>query len=118
MHCDNGYTCSSAGEAIRRSLKRVGIGDFLDPVVVSGEVGFVKPHPAPFTAALERLALAPEKVLFVGDRWDVDLLGARNAGMRTCHHVGFTLDRNLEERYKAYRPDFQIQRLEELEGIV
>ena len=109
------YPC---GEAIRRSLKRVGIGDFLDPVVVSGEVGFVKPHPAPFTAALERLALAPEKVLFVGDRWDVDLLGARNAGMRTCHHVGFTLDRNLEDRYKAYRPDFQIQRLEELEGIV
>jgi HAD superfamily hydrolase (TIGR01549 family) len=109
------YPC---GEAIRRSLKKVGIDGLLDPVVVSGEVGFVKPHPAPFAAALELLAVPPEKVLFVGDRWDVDMLGARDAGMKTCHHLGFTLDRDVEARYKAYRPDFQIQRLEELEGMV
>jgi HAD superfamily hydrolase (TIGR01549 family) len=106
------------GRAIRRSLEKVGIVRFLDPVVISGEVGYVKPHAAPFARALEALDLPPEKVLFVGDRWEADMLGAWNAGMRTCHHVGFTMDPCLKERYQTYQPDFRITSLEELKGIL
>jgi FMN phosphatase YigB (HAD superfamily) len=109
------YPC---GRALRSSLERVGIIDHLDPVVISGEVGWVKPHASVFRAALDALGLPPEKVLFVGDRWDADMVGARDAGMRTCHHVGFTSDRDLESRYEKYRPDHRITRLEELDGIL
>jgi HAD superfamily hydrolase (TIGR01549 family) len=109
------YPC---GKALRSSLERVGIIGHLDPVVISGEVGWVKPHASVFRAALDALGLPPEKVLFVGDRWDADMVGARDAGMRTCHHIGFTSDRELDERYSAYRPDHRITRLEELDGIL
>lgn len=109
------YPCA---KAIRRSLEKVGLADLLDPVVVSGEVGYVKPHSGPFQAALEILRVPPGSVLFVGDRWDMDMIGARNAGMKTCHHVGYTSDLDLEERYRTYRPDFRIKDIEELAAIL
>lgn len=109
------YPC---GEAIRRSLRRVGLDDVLDPVVVSGDVGFVKPHDRVFRVALDAMGLPAERVLFVGDRWDADMLGAHRVGMPTCHHVGFTSDGDWAERYETYRPDFVIRRLEELEDVL
>jgi HAD superfamily hydrolase (TIGR01549 family) len=109
------YPC---GGAIRRALEKIDIAGLLDPVVISGEVGYVKPHSLPFSTALASLGLAPDQVLFVGDRWDADMVGARNAGMKTCHHLGFTSDRGQEERYAAYEPDYKITCLEELRGIV
>jgi hypothetical protein len=38
--------------------------------------------------------------------------------MKTCHHVGFTSDLDLDGRYEIYRPDYRIRHIEELEGIV
>jgi HAD superfamily hydrolase (TIGR01549 family) len=109
------YPC---GEALRRSLKETGIEGLLDPIVISGEVGYVKPHPSVFEAALRPLGVAPDSVLFVGDRWDLDMLGARDVGMRTCHHIGYTSDLRLDARYQTYRPDYQIRSLQDLEDIV
>lgn len=109
------YPC---GKTLRRSLDRLGIMQLLDPVVISGEVGYVKPHSSMFETALAALALPAESVLFVGDRWDMDMLGARDACMATCHHVGYTSDRNLDERYRRYKPDFRIHHLSELEEIL
>lgn len=109
------YPC---GRTLRRSLEKEGIRELLDPIVVSGDVGFVKPHPEPFDAALRALAVRPENVLFVGDRWDMDMLGARKLGMKTCHITGFTSDGDWEERYAVYRPDYVVGTLAELEGVL
>ena len=46
-----------------------------------------KPHPRGLEVACERWGLAPEHVLYVGDRADVDALGAAQAGM-PCAIVG------------------------------
>lgn len=113
--CVSNYPC---GISLRRSLRETGLDRLLDPIIVSGELGFVKPHGSLFARALEQLDVPAERVLFVGDRWDADMLGGRNAGMKTCHHVGFTSDTDLEARYSLYRPDFQIRGLEELEAIL
>lgn len=109
------YSC---GESLRRSLRTLGIEQLFDPVVVSGDVGLVKPHEKVFLTALEALSLEPGSVLFVGDRWDIDLVGSMNAGMRTCHHLGYTRDRDLEERYRSYRPDYTIEHLRDLWQIL
>ena len=109
------YPC---GPTIRRSLEKEGIRDLLDPIVVSGEVGFVKPHPKPFEVALAGLDLDPHKVLFAGDRWDMDMVGAEKLGMKTCHIVGFTCESDWQERYDVYRPDHVVEKLSELEAIL
>ena len=109
------YPC---GASLRRSLAALGIADGLHPVVISGEVGWCKPHPRLFAAALEQLGLPASAVVFVGDSWASDMVGAHAAGMVTCHHVGMASPTDHEERYARYRPDFVISHLAELDDIL
>lgn len=62
-------------------------------IVTSCGVGRAKPDPAPFLEAARRLALPPEEILHVGDRWELDVEGARRAG------YGAVLYRGLWGRY-------------------
>jgi FMN phosphatase YigB (HAD superfamily) len=45
------------------------------------EINAFKPHPKGFVWSCERWGLEPSEVLYVGDRAEVDALGAANAGM-------------------------------------
>lgn len=62
-------------------LEREGIAAFFDAVVISDEVGWRKPKPIIFEVALARLGVSPGETLFVGDRADIDVLGAKRAGL-------------------------------------
>jgi HAD superfamily hydrolase (TIGR01509 family) len=62
-------------------LCTLGIDHFFDMVVVAGELSAWKPDPRAFHLALERLNLSPEQVLYVGDNYYADIIGAQNAGL-------------------------------------
>jgi REG-2-like HAD superfamily hydrolase len=53
----------------------------LDFVVASAAVGTAKPHPDIFRYALDRAGLRPSEVLYVGDSYISDVLGARAVGI-------------------------------------
>jgi len=55
--------------------------DLFETIVVSDEVGWRKPRRDIFDAALGRLGVRAEESLFVGDRADMDVLGAQQIGM-------------------------------------
>lgn len=77
-------TCllSNAGVPIRRVLEREGMVGWFDDIVLSYEVGCVKPDRRIFEVALHRLELAAPEVLMVGDNANDDG-GATHLGMRT-----------------------------------
>ncbi|MGB2951797.1 MAG: HAD family hydrolase [Gaiellaceae bacterium] len=54
----------------------------VDAVVSSGAHGKIKPHPAIFRAALERLEVEPAEAAMVGDSPEDDVEGARALGMQ------------------------------------
>ncbi len=58
---------SNAGSALRETLRSEGIEDCFDEVIISAEVGLMKPDPAIFRIALDRLGVAPEEAAFVDD---------------------------------------------------
>ncbi len=62
-------------------LERAGVVDLFETIVVSDEVGWRKPRRDIFDAALDRLGVRAEESLFVGDRADMDVLGAQQIGM-------------------------------------
>ena len=62
-------------------VQRVGLGAFFHCAVSAHETGIAKPDPRIFWHTAERLNLAPESVLHVGDDAALDILGARAAGM-------------------------------------
>ena len=62
-------------------LGRCGLGELIDDVVTSAEVGAAKPDPAIFEAALARAGCTAGEALHVGDTPDEDIEGARAAAI-------------------------------------
>jgi putative hydrolase of the HAD superfamily len=102
------------GVAIRASLANVGLSACFDSVVVSGDIGLVKPHPDVFSASMKELGVKPEQTLFVGDNWLADVQGAKRAGMYAAHFTRWTPPEHFERRPDDLEPDFSIDRLQEL----
>ena len=77
-------TCllSNAGVPIRSVLDRDGLTPWYDAIVLSYEVGFVKPDLRIFQAALDALGLPASDVLMVGDNANDDG-GGTHLGLRT-----------------------------------
>lgn len=55
-----------------------------DFVILSGEVGWRKPSPRIFSAAISELRLPASSVLHVGDEFEADVIGASEFGMGTA----------------------------------
>jgi HAD superfamily hydrolase (TIGR01549 family) len=73
---------SNVGVDIRPVLVRGNLLDLFDAIILSCEVGSVKPQAAIFQRALEALGATPEQALMVGDNAHDDA-GAARLGIRT-----------------------------------
>lgn len=75
---------SNADGRARALLDEVGLTRHLDYVLDSHEEGVEKPDPEIFRRALGRSGTEPERALYVGDIYSVDVVGARAAGLAPC----------------------------------
>lgn len=73
---------NGAPDLQREKIAGAGLGAHVDAVVVSGEIGAGKPDPLPFAVALAALGATAGAALMVGDSYERDIVGARNAGLR------------------------------------
>lgn len=81
---DRGYTLgvvSNADGRVDQFLEHAGLRQYLDFIIDSGQVGFEKPNPRIFEIALERAGAEPDEAVHVGDVYEVDVVGARAAGI-------------------------------------
>ncbi len=62
-------------------LTAMGIAACFDAVVTSIDVGWRKPDPRSYAAALARLGIRPEAAIFAGDSFEADYAGPIRAGM-------------------------------------
>jgi HAD superfamily hydrolase (TIGR01509 family) len=73
---------SNADGRIDPLLESVGLRQHFEVVIDSGLVGIDKPDPRIFHLALERMGVDPAEAVYVGDIYEIDVQGARAAGMR------------------------------------
>ncbi|MFC4438810.1 MULTISPECIES: HAD family hydrolase [Natrialbaceae] len=66
----------------RWMLEQFGVREAFDSITTSEKVGRTKPDPAMFETALEKAGVAPDRSLMIGDRYDHDVKGADEAGLR------------------------------------
>jgi putative hydrolase of the HAD superfamily len=59
------------------------LAEFFDTIIISGELGFGKPKPHVFQLVLDRLKVAAEQAVMIGDSLHRDIAGARELGIRT-----------------------------------
>jgi len=58
-----------------------GLSRYVDFVVSSANVGYLKPQPEIFELALERADAEPQETLHIGDHYYADIMGARSVGI-------------------------------------
>lgn len=68
-------------EVQHTKLSGSGMEPYFETLTVSEEVGVKKPNPEIFEYALRKAGATPEESLMIGDEMDVDIDGARAAGM-------------------------------------
>ena len=73
-------------------------------IFVSGDLGISKPGKEIFWYAASHMGLSPEEVCFVGDSFQNDAVGAKNAGM---YSVWF--NRRGHVRPSGIRPDAEVR---------
>jgi HAD superfamily hydrolase (TIGR01509 family) len=98
---------SNANGTLIANMARLGMTARFDYILDSHDEGVEKPDPRFFEIALQRSGARKETTIHVGDLYHVDVIGARNAGLR-----GVLLD---EENL---RPDADCPRVRTLDELV
>jgi putative hydrolase of the HAD superfamily len=82
--------------SVTRKLMAVGLSPKLfSPFVATYEFGVVKPDPAPFLKVIEEAGVKPEESVYIGDREETDILGAKAVGMKTIMVWGESKEADL-----------------------
>jgi putative hydrolase of the HAD superfamily len=91
-------------------MRAVGIDGYFDPIIVSGDLGYRKPDPRLFAAALTALRVAAENVLFVGNDMFRDVYAAKQHGIKT---VFFSSNQGTKQA-EGVKPDYIIYQFSEM----
>ena len=99
-------TMRTPGSVLRKLLERYGLLATFAHATFSDEVGVRKPDAQIFALTLRALGVPPAAAVHVGDDAVLDVLGARNAGLRTIQVTSASL-----KALGAQRPDAAIPSL-------
>jgi len=109
-----GLVTSGDRDRVTRQLRKFRLTTLFATRVCSGDTPRKKPHPEPLRMALRQMKLDPAVCVYVGDAaQDVEM--AQRAGVRA---IGVLGPFPTEKRLRAARPDFLLESIEELPGVL
>ena len=108
MHiCSNGFH-----EVQYKKLRACGLYDSFDTIILSEDAGANKPSQQFFDFAFEKSGAVKDTTLMIGDNFNTDILGAKQAGLDTAYF-------NRYPDYPATEPvTFEVTTLKELMDIL
>lgn len=105
----NLYILSNGFQELQcRKMRSAGIDAYFKKVVLSDDIGVLKPWPEIFHFALSTTQSQLRDSLMIGDSWDNDVAGAAGVGM---HQVFYNVSGRVET---PFQPTYQIRDLKEL----
>ena len=93
--------------------ERCGLGGYFQFVIFAQDYGIQKPDPQLFEIAIRRAGCTKRQLLHVGDSFENDIIGAKQAGIRSVW-----LNRQGINNEAGQQPDFEISSLRELTKIL
>lgn len=97
-----------------RKLKVLGFENLFQCIILSEEIAIQKPDPRIFSKAAVSLGVHLGESLYVGDSYDIDILGAKKAGMQAC----WFNPNNIHLPPEVIKPDIEIKALIEILKIL
>ncbi|MEW5817014.1 MAG: HAD family hydrolase [Spirochaetota bacterium] len=70
---------------VARKLEYLKLNEGWDCTICSEETGYLKPNPEPFMRLSEDLDTSPGEILYVGNHYEYDVVGALRAGLKAAH---------------------------------
>ncbi|NQU14377.1 MAG: HAD family hydrolase [Desulfobacteraceae bacterium] len=70
------------GPAARGIIEHLGLASFFDVILISGELGYCKPHPSVFDRLAEDMRVEKSRLIYIGDEPVLDVQGAMQAGIQ------------------------------------
>ncbi|PCI33771.1 MAG: noncanonical pyrimidine nucleotidase, YjjG family [Flavobacteriaceae bacterium] len=64
-----------------KKLENSNINEYFDQIITSESVGVKKPNPLVFNEALKMANVTATNAIMIGDNWEADIMGAKNAGL-------------------------------------
>ena len=93
----------------KNEMQAAGLAPFFDFAIYSSDTPYRKPHPSIFQLAIESLNMKPEEILFVGDNISLDIIGAKNVGMKSAW-----INRERKNNSMGGEPDYELHSLLDL----
>ena len=110
------YLATNAGASdtsgVIKALKRIGADCYFKKIFLAKEVGYKKPDVRFFDFIIKELATNPSLLFMIGDHYEKDIIGAKNAGLKT---IFFNPNQKKENFDKA---DAIIENMKELPLII
>ncbi len=103
---------------VERLIDQAQLRPWLNPIVISANVGVRKPNPRIFRIVLDYWQLPPDQVVMVGDMLGADILGAHNSGMRGVWATMQTEREANAAHVATIVPDASIASLSELPALL
>lgn len=105
-------------EDVHRLINRFRIRDYFDPILISAEVRYRKPHQEIFNLLLRAWNLPSDTLVMIGDTLNADIAGAQQMGM---HQIWLEraplLHEDPEERIRIH-PEITASSLYEIPDLI
>lgn len=99
-------------ELQNQKMRSAGIDRYFKKVILSDDIGIMKPYPEIFHFALSATQSEVKNSIMIGDNWDADITGAKGVGM---DQVFYNVEGRTEYQFKATHV---VEGLMELKGVL
>jgi len=87
----------------KEKIKALKIKEYFKEILISEDIGIKKPDKEIFLLCCERLNIIPSEAVYIGDNIEIDIMGAKNAGLN-----GIWLNKfNIKNNYKMVIEDLE-----------
>lgn len=110
---DVGIITNGFKETQQMKFEKLALEKYTDQMIISEDLGVLKPHPKIFNHATELAGVSREEILYVGDSYSSDVIGGTNAGWKTAWYTGFSTETEAE-----IQPNFKFDEFSDLQRFL
>lgn len=93
-------------------LKSANILNFFQEIILSDVVGSSKPNTKIFKYALQKTGTLPQQAIMIGDNWNTDILGAKNASIDQIWY------NPAQKPFQEFSPTHTVKQLSQIKSIL
>jgi putative hydrolase of the HAD superfamily len=95
-HYNVGIITNGFKETQLKKFEKLSMDRYTNQMVISEELGVLKPDPKVFDHATKLAGVPREEILYVGDSYSSDIVGGLNAGWKTAWYTGVVGEEETE----------------------